>query len=145
MQELPQDTIVQMRDFMISKLGFSKFPTNDELVADFDIHLQMLIRSASIKMSAMLTVINSLEARLTNLSKSSGEGKAAIQTLDSEREANAKLTDELEAAMQLNKKYEEALRHIAEKALASRDWRFAQAILNGKSFEEATNLVDSSE
>ena len=45
------------------------------------------------------------------------------------------------AQAQRARQYEEALRHLAEHAFATRDWRFAQAILKGHSVEEAKALV----
>lgn len=61
----------------------------------------------------------------------------ALPALDDIADLVAAQEAELLELRQRTARYEAALRHVAERAFASRDWRFAVCVLNGMSIDAA--------
>lgn len=62
---------------------------------------------------------------------------AALPAIRKAEEGEAKARKDAERTLDLALRYEVALRHLAENGYASKDWRFAQMVLNGKSVADA--------
>lgn len=89
-------TLEKLRDFMSRQLGMSLEPGIEAFGADLEHHLLALMRAATVKMNAMARVIESKEAVAAHHHAQLGELAEARGTLESERQANAELTEENE-------------------------------------------------
>lgn len=89
-------TLEKLREFMSRQLGRGLEPGIEAFGADLENHLLALIRASTVKMNAMARVIESKEAVAAHHHAQLAELGEALNTLESERQANAELTEENE-------------------------------------------------
>lgn len=83
------------------------------------------------------------EPLLSRIQKGLDEGGALYDhdwaAISDAEKAMAELREQLSEKQ--DNKFEAALRYLAENAFASKDWRFAQAVLNGETIQQAKEKV----
>lgn len=89
-------TLEKLREFMSRQLGMSLEPSVEAFGADLENNLLALLRAITVKVNAMATIIESKESIAAHHQAQLTELAEARNTLESERQANADLTEENE-------------------------------------------------